>query len=1104
MGFPFLWLRLSKSSSRSRFRLLLALESLEDRHLLDAAAPAILQVYDGSDKTIERRAPDIFMAGYGVVQVPPPSRADTGNQSVGYDVYDRFDLGGPGNPTLYGTQTGFEAAIQAVHQTGASFFVDYVANQNGYDDQSNPNFVNAGGYPGFVLQTATDPNGDFHAASDTGDTNERLAGLIDIAQEKNYQYIRSPVPGYANDIPAGTTPWNNRLANVPDPNNTRLYPDRSLNPIIVYDPTTGEQNIHIYPFNTANPTNGTPVTENATGLLMRYAQWLVQVYGVDGFRIDAAKNMPQWFLNYVDRAVYRESPRRLLNGSQEPIFSYSEVYDGNRNFLQGFIRKDINPSDPGRIGGDRDVLDFPLYFAMENNLTNNGYQNDWRNVVNAGVDPNNHGTNGVSFVSSQDVFAPYLSNVAYAYTLMRPGNAIVYFNAKEFGQNRSFPKDGRGDALGGLYGNLITTLLDIRNTHGRGTYIQRDLEKEINIFELSQSALVVLSNRLDGGYDSRTVHTNFAPGTPLIELTGNAANPVINPFGDFPQLVVVNADGTVNLRVPRNRAPGTNGVEHDKGYFIYGPSGPQGTLHVSNVDHVIPPDTPTPATNGTARLTPIDVITAPSFQLELDTNQVNLLGFYRDHEADGDNALFKIDDGVDVTGQGFVSTDPNSVSYGFQSFVDVHRPGYFNANGNGQYVQTINTSGLSAGYHYITVRAFRHREPNEGPPIYTDFRTVIYVDHGPANVQVVSFAPLVAGVNENQQVVVQSTDLLANSVHVFLDLPAGLTDAQILAMIGSGSQATQTDRDLFTKNFYGLTSGYHVLTVVDFQADGTYGIQRFPGFFTTTIYGAGLGDLNFDGQINADDVNLFSQVLGSGNGQFNPAADMNGDGVIDNSDLLLLYQTLVQVGADPTTLAAYNQLLGPPAAGFTINVSQDATFTINQPSTTSPPLYFTWDINGLGLFDVSGANPTVPWGQLANYGITDVGTYPITAEVTDGTNVDDFATTLTVVAGGAPGPHLVRRKPAAPEFAPDAGLGILEHDLAPVVALPVPARVRLQEQPTLRAVGTADWAAVHSRNVPDPIPVMFHPRFAGKSDLEGWIDELFTGNGDPLAGFAVN
>jgi hypothetical protein len=41
--------------------------------------------------------------------------------------------------------------------------------------------------------------------------------------------------------------------------------------------------------------------------------------------------------------------------------------------------------------------------------------------------------------------------------------------------------------------------------------------------------LVALNNRLDGGYDNRTVHTDFAPGTYLVELTGNAGDPVVDP-----------------------------------------------------------------------------------------------------------------------------------------------------------------------------------------------------------------------------------------------------------------------------------------------------------------------------------------------------------------------------------------------------------------------------------------------------------------------------------------------------------------------------------------------------------------------------------------------
>ncbi|HEY0008576.1 MAG TPA: hypothetical protein VGB55_07625, partial [Tepidisphaeraceae bacterium] len=66
----------------------------------DVSAPAILQWFEGSYKTIENRMADVFAAGYGAVWTPPPGRADSGNQSVGYDVYDRFDLGSAGNPTL--------------------------------------------------------------------------------------------------------------------------------------------------------------------------------------------------------------------------------------------------------------------------------------------------------------------------------------------------------------------------------------------------------------------------------------------------------------------------------------------------------------------------------------------------------------------------------------------------------------------------------------------------------------------------------------------------------------------------------------------------------------------------------------------------------------------------------------------------------------------------------------------------------------------------------------------------------------------------------------------------------------------------------------------
>src|SRR5205814_9005969 len=90
-----------------------------------------------------------------------------------------------------------------------------------------------------------------------------------------------------------------------------------------------------------------PYTTLFRSYLMRNAQWLVQSIGVDGFRLDAAKHFEPFVLNYFDRAVYRSSLRTLLDGSTRQIFSFYEVFDGDLNYLQTFVRKDIDRANPG-------------------------------------------------------------------------------------------------------------------------------------------------------------------------------------------------------------------------------------------------------------------------------------------------------------------------------------------------------------------------------------------------------------------------------------------------------------------------------------------------------------------------------------------------------------------------------------------------------------------------------------------------------------------------------------------------------------------------------------------------------------------------------------
>ncbi len=710
----------------------------------DVSPPPILQWFEGTYETMVRRTPDLFLAGYGAVWIPPPGRADSGDQSVGYDAFDRFDLGKPGRPTLYGTEAGLRAVARSFHSAGIDLHVDFVINHNGFRNAGSSDhgvsFVEAGDYPGFVVTLPDDVDGDFHSAFASGDRDGRLAGLIDIDHRKDHRFLRNPVPGAANDIPAGTKFAFGFKADVPDAANRRFYPDRNRPPILLFDPRTGEQGLQVFPFNDADPAGGDPVAENAMSYLMRNAQWLVQSVGADGFRIDAAKHVEGFVLDLFDRAVYRSNPRTLLDGSTKHVFSYGETFDGNVPFLLSFVRKTINPADPGRIGANRDTLDFPFFFALQGNLTSNGLTNDWRNLRSSSIDAQDdglqNGSAGVKFVLSHDKGGPDLSSVGLAYMLMLPGNAVVYFNAQEFRPtlgNRDFPMPGRGDALGGTFGRTVTQLVEIRAAHGQGNYVERLLEKELFAFERSGSAVVLLSNRRDAGFDSRTLAVGFAPGTPLVELTGNAANPTIDPNNDLPEVVVVNADGTINVRFPRNTS--VNGQVHGSGFLIYGLAGPQapGGLQLSDVDHVEPADTARADTNATARLADLPVIRSDTFRVAVQLAEVNHLGSIRDQFADGDNALIRVDGGRDVTGDGRVDfTTPGTIAYGFERFRDRASPrigpgGLGAPGGDGSFVQTVDARALGNGIHYLEVRAFRHRTDN-GPPVFTSLKRVIKID----------------------------------------------------------------------------------------------------------------------------------------------------------------------------------------------------------------------------------------------------------------------------------------------------------------------------------------------------------------------------------------
>lgn len=972
----------------------------------DVSSPAMLQVFEARWDTIEDRMADIHATGYGRLWLPPPARADSGGLSVGYDVFDRFDLGKPRNETLYGTETGLKTLIGQAHRAGVRVNTDFIPNHNGFsdastfDNQGTPSdptddvtFLGSGGYPGFVVRLPNDIDGDFHGAFEGGEQNFRLSGLIDIAQEKNHEFIRHPTAfGNPLNIPAGTEGIFGRPAqNVPNPGNAAFYPDQGLGGTAVFDARTG-QNVTLYDFNTTNPLAGDPYAENATGLLMRNIRWMIQEVGVDGFRFDAGRHFPRWVMNYLDQAAFLAEREPLLDGSPQHPYSFTEVGYDSFAFQQDFIRKDINNANLTQVGGNRDALDFNLFGALKANLTSNGLANNWHGIRNASIDINDdglrNGSQGVAFAQSHDELGPFLQNVAYAYILMRPGEAIVYTNAKEFGEGRDFPRGGKDDALGGVYGDTITTLVELRNSHGRGDFRERWIDDAFNpngfsnvyVYERSKSAVVGLNSRNDGGIETRTVQTDFAPGTVLVELTGNATDSAVDPAGLIADSVRVDAQGRIPVSIPGNNPTG-------RGYVIYGVAGPQGTLTLPGSTATLPGATPTAARNGVDRLAGIDVVTTSSFQVRLATNPVSLPAPagdavpFRDIHADGDTAMLKIDGGLDLNGNGVVDdVAPGSVGYGFENFTGTRTPGYIAAPGGGNigtgaglYEQTIDASALGEGRHYITARAFRHRDSatggDGGPAVFTDFKKTIYVDLLPPESEVVSFAPFASDPTNpnNRDLIVRSVDKTAESVHVFFDLPATMSETSIIAMAqqpsGNGA-AGYYDRDQWITGRFGVTSGNHVATVVTFELTGNVNVQRFAGLYTDTNLGAGFGDLDSDGVYETSDLRSlsgFERLLQRQNLNFNAAADPTGDGLIDNRDLFALESHLLAGGASAAVLAEYEGVLlrrGDLDANGVTNGADLAALYANLGSTA-----WLYDLNTNGVADLDDARVLVT--QLA-------------------------------------------------------------------------------------------------------------------------------------------
>lgn len=323
-----------------------------------ARGEAMLQYFGTTWAEIERRMPELAERGYDSLWLPPPFKGGAGTYSVGFDTFDRFDLGdrnGSGTVrTKYGTKADLVRLMETAHRFGLRVYFDNVMAHNAgpLDKLTNPGQLFPG-IPGFVpedFHLVREADGTWRKAADWPDWNDEWQVLNrnpfawDIANEH---------PQNVSFNPSGTTEaytypkWNG----IRHPGQHAWYPDTDLTV------GTNQEGGAVHPFANKEPfsdvgygvgltgagngkfdwldTNannqhdlgeisepftdtgidpsvswrqtsqwgygdgiynmGNIVAEDVNGMLYRSVRWFIDETSPDGFRLDAVKHVPSGF-----------------------------------------------------------------------------------------------------------------------------------------------------------------------------------------------------------------------------------------------------------------------------------------------------------------------------------------------------------------------------------------------------------------------------------------------------------------------------------------------------------------------------------------------------------------------------------------------------------------------------------------------------------------------------------------------------------------------------------------------------------------------------------------------------------------------------------------
>lgn len=503
----------------------------------EVRAEAMLQYFNTSWAEITRKMPELAEAGYSSLWLPPPTKG-SGGLSVGYDLWDPFDLGSKLQRdtvrTRYGTEAELLQLVEVAHRFGIRIYFDNIVNHRAFDVPGYNENTPIDTYPGMVpedFHLRVTEDGFYRKWDNTRDwgsawqvQNLGLADLIDIAQE---------TPNANFGTTEGST--HPKYSFVRHPNNPEYYCYNSSGQYVGFGNVTQADM-------DANPA---AFKEDVGAYLIRAARWLMAHTRADGLRLDAVKHVPDYFFGQQSGGDKDTSDAGYIGGVQRQ-------FNLTRGFSDANHRDSVFETEVGRddamVFGEHlgSPPGYSGYWDAGMRLVDNELRSKLNGVLGspwgtlAGLDSAGGGgfapSLGVMHATSHDSDYAAMRQLQHAMYYTREGLGLVYtdgnYQAETLGESGgAFPRHANTAFLGQFSDPRIPNLLKIHQDFARGfqqglysdadflAYERRDNRNPDGSKRTGNAAdevtMVVMLNDNNASGQARSVSSSFPSGAYL-------------------------------------------------------------------------------------------------------------------------------------------------------------------------------------------------------------------------------------------------------------------------------------------------------------------------------------------------------------------------------------------------------------------------------------------------------------------------------------------------------------------------------------------------------------------------------------------------------------